>query len=68
MVAKQIPWIIGLGAVLAAYKLLGGSELLDEWNRKELQDSYDYIIGGYIVVVVCECVLECTSNHRIGAQ
>lgn len=46
MVAKQIPWVIGIGALLAAYKLLGGSELLDEWTRKEIEETYDYIIVG----------------------
>lgn len=45
MVAKQIPWFIGIGALLAAYKLLGGAELFEELTRRELQESYDYIIG-----------------------
>ena len=44
MVAKYIPALMALGAVLAAFKLFG-SDLISGLTKKELDEEYDYIIG-----------------------
>lgn len=46
MVARYIPTFMAIGAVLAAYRLLGLSDLLKEIIKKDLQPVYDYVIVG----------------------
>ena len=44
MVAKYIPALMAVGAMLAAFKIFG-SDLISGLTMKELQEEYDYIIG-----------------------
>ncbi len=45
MVARYIPALMALGAVLAAYKIFDLDEWFQEFAKKEIQESYDYIVG-----------------------
>jgi len=65
MVARYIPTLMAIGAILAAYRLLGVSELFQEFIKKDLQPSYDYIIGKYPVVIYIYIYIHfiCLINH-----
>ena len=43
--ARHIPTLMAIGAVLAAYRLLGVSDVFKELIKKDLQPAYDYVIG-----------------------
>ena len=45
MVARYIPTLMAIGAVLAAYRLLGVGDVFKELIKKDLQPVYDYVIG-----------------------
>jgi len=45
MVARHIPTLMAIGAVLAAYRLLGVGDVFKELIKKELQPAYDVVIG-----------------------
>ena len=59
MVARYIPAIIVIFVALAAYRLLGVSELFVEFIKpKHLQPTYDYIIG--ILFLLLTAILDNT--------
>ena len=45
MVGRYIPILMGLGAILVAYRFVGIDRILEGLRDKQLEDSYDYIIG-----------------------
>ena len=45
MIGQYGPAIVAIGAVLAAYKLIGYCEMLDGITAKSLEEKYDYVIG-----------------------
>jgi len=45
MVVRHIPTLMAIGAVLAAYRLLGVGDVFKELIKKDLQPAYDYVIG-----------------------
>jgi len=54
MVARHIPTLMAIGAVLAAYRLLGVGDLFKEFIKKDLQPAYDYVIGWSLYyLVIC---------------
>jgi choline dehydrogenase len=46
MVGRYIPTLMVLGAVLAAYRIVGIERIIAGMTAKQLADSYDYIIVG----------------------
>jgi len=36
---------VGLASILVVYRLLGVDQMAHVFNKKELRDKYDYIIG-----------------------
>jgi len=45
MVVRHIPTLMAIGALLAAYRLLGVGDMFKELIKKDLQPAYDYVIG-----------------------
>jgi len=45
MVVRHIPTLMAIGAILAAYRLLGVGDMFKELIKKDLQPAYDYVIG-----------------------
>ena len=54
MVARHIPTFMAIGAVLAAYRLLGVGDVFKEFIKKDLQPAYDYVIGWSIYLLSCK--------------
>jgi len=52
MVVRHIPTLMAIGAVLAAYRLLGVGDVFKELIKKDLQPAYDYVIG--IIRYTCD--------------
>lgn len=53
MVARHIPSIMVIGAVLVAYRLLGVEEwLIGSSIKSEIKAEYDYIISMYCFLLI----------------
>ena len=57
-IGRYIPYIMAIGALLASYKLLGVSRWMGDLETRELEETYDYIIGNM-------CVLCCLSIRML---
>jgi len=70
MVARHIPTLMAIGAVLAAYRLLGVGDVFKELIKKDLQPAYDYVIGlpltlSYIEILCRLCVMNRTRDSKV---
>ena len=80
-VGRHIPYIMAMGAVLAAYKMLNVSKYISgDPSAKELLEIYDYIIGKLYTITMFQwfnvfrwpymvtqpCQLGDFGNHRIN--
>lgn len=45
MVARYIPQLMAIGAVLAAYRILTTENIINAFAPHLLKDEYDYVIG-----------------------
>ena len=45
MVARYIPQLMAIGAVLAAYRIFTQVDFISAFAPQELRESYDYIVG-----------------------
>jgi hypothetical protein len=43
--ARGVSAVIGLAAIMIAWKLLGMDEVVQVFKKKQLKEKYDYIIG-----------------------
>jgi len=44
---------MAIGVLLAAYRLLGVGDLFKEFIKKDLQTTYDYVIGWSFITARC---------------
>jgi len=74
--ARHIPTLMAIGAVLAAYRLLGVGDLFKELIKKDLQPAYDYVIGWLSLYYICVtalhlCVLPfawCSETNKLKCR
>ena len=52
MVARYIPQLLAVGAVLAAYRIFSQNNLINAFVPQVLEESYDYIVGEWRPVCV----------------
>ena len=49
MVARYIPTLMAIGAVLAGYRILSTKNIMEAFGPHQLMEQYDYIIGACIM-------------------